>query len=175
MKKAMISEEAEAQKIKDTIALLRQAAWNSLFVFSKSVLGYSLMEEDPHRELCEYLEKAVLSSWEIEVKFVPTILTPGVKELPDNNKILLMLPRGSFKSTVASIALPIWLFWHNPNLRIMLDCATLPNAKLYVAAIKDHIDNNDVLKLIAVDENGNYVLEPNKEAAGGCSVPSERP
>lgn len=80
-------------QVNDTIALLREAAWNSLFVFTKSVLGYNLLEENPHRELCEYLEKAVLSAKHIEVKFTPALLTPEVKELPDNNKILLMLPR----------------------------------------------------------------------------------
>lgn len=79
--------------IDDTIELLKETAWNSLFVFAKSVLGYDLMEENPHRELCEYIEKAVLSAKHIEVKFKPTILTPEVKELPNNNKILLMLPR----------------------------------------------------------------------------------
>lgn len=79
--------------IDDTIELLKETAWNSLFVFAKSVLGYDLMEENPHRELCEYIEKAVLSAKHIEVKFKPTILTPEVKELPSNNKILLMLPR----------------------------------------------------------------------------------
>lgn len=79
--------------IDDTIELLKETAWNSLFVFAKSVLGYDLMEENPHRELCEYIEKAVLSAKHIEVRFKPTILTPEVKELPNNNKILLMLPR----------------------------------------------------------------------------------
>lgn len=83
-------------EVKDTIALLREAAWNSLFVFTKSVLGYDLLEENPHRELCEYLEKAVLSAKHIEVNFTPVVLTPTVKELPNNNKILLMLPRRKF-------------------------------------------------------------------------------
>lgn len=155
------------QEMENTIALLKEAAWNSLFVFSKTVLGNNLMEENPHRELCEYLEKAVLSSWEIEVKFTPTVLTPEVRNLPENNKILLMLPRGSYKSTIASVALPIWLMWHNRNLRIMLDCATLVNAKMYISAIKDHIDNNDILKMICTDEKGVYLLEPDKQAAGG--------
>lgn len=164
MERAIIDRKRE---VDNTIALLKDAAWNSLFVFTKTVLGYNLLEENPHRELCEYIEKAVLSAKHIEVSFTPTIITPGVRELPDNNKILLMLPRGSFKSTVASTALPIWLFWHNPNLRIMLDCATLPNAKMYVAAIKDQIDNNDVLKLICTDDDGKYVLEADKVAPGG--------
>lgn len=155
------------REVNQTIALLREAAWNSLFVFTKTVLGYNLLEENPHRELCEYLERAVLSAKHIEVHFNPVILTPEVKELEENSKILLLLPRGSFKSTVASTALPLWLMWHNPNLRIMLDCATLANAKLYVAAIKDQIDNNEVLKLVATDEKGMYILEPDKQVAGG--------
>lgn len=49
----------------------------------------------------------------------------------------------------------------------MLDCATLVNAKMYVSAIKDQIDNNDVLKLICTDSKGKYILEPDKNAAGG--------
>lgn len=49
----------------------------------------------------------------------------------------------------------------------MLDCATLVNAKMYIAAIKDQIDNNEVLKLIAKDKDGVYVLEPDKNSAGG--------
>lgn len=49
----------------------------------------------------------------------------------------------------------------------MLDCATLVNAKMYISAIKDQIENNEVLKLIARDEKGVYVLEPDKNAAGG--------
>lgn len=49
----------------------------------------------------------------------------------------------------------------------MLDCATLVNAKMYISAIKDHIDNNDVLKLICTDSKGKYALEPDKNAAGG--------
>lgn len=49
----------------------------------------------------------------------------------------------------------------------MLDCATLVNAKMYVSAIKDQIDNNDVLKLICTNSKGKYILEPDKNAAGG--------
>lgn len=84
-------------EVNDTIALLREAAWNSLYVFTKSVLGYNLLEENPHRELCEYLENAVRAAKHIEVKFSPVILTPTVRDLPERNKILLMLPRRKFQ------------------------------------------------------------------------------
>lgn len=49
----------------------------------------------------------------------------------------------------------------------MLDCATLVNAKMYISAIKDHIDNNDILRLICTDEEDKYILNPDKNAAGG--------
>ena len=87
----------EQEEVYGTLAVLKEASWNSLFVFTKSVLGYNLLEENPHRELCEYLKKAVASAKHIEVNFTPTVLTPSVKELPDNNKILLMLPRRKFQ------------------------------------------------------------------------------
>lgn len=93
----MENKQLDKSVVDDTIALLREAAWNSLFVFTKSVLGYNLLEENPHRELCEYLEKAVTSSKHIEVQFKPTILTPEVVDLPNNNKILLLVPRRKFQ------------------------------------------------------------------------------
>ena len=40
---------SEQSQVNNTIELLREAAWNSLFVFTKSVLGYNLLEENPHR------------------------------------------------------------------------------------------------------------------------------
>lgn len=38
---------------------------------------------------------------------------------------------------------------------------------MYISAIKDQIDNNEVLRLICTDKDGVYVLEPDKNAAGG--------
>ena len=70
-------------------------------------------------------------------------------------------------STVATQALTLWLLWHNPNLRIMIDTEVKSNSKKYLAGIKDMIRNNQMLKLICVDEEGNYLLEPNMDIAGG--------
>ena len=58
---------ASVKQANDAVRLLRDASWNSLFVFTKTVLNYNLLEENPHRELCEYLEKAVLSAKHIKV------------------------------------------------------------------------------------------------------------
>lgn len=82
-------------------------------------------------------------------------------------KKLIQLPRNSFKSSVMQ-AFICWLLWHNQDLRIMIDSETLGNAKLYLAGVKDLIQNSETMRQVCVDEEGNYVLEPNYSLAGGC-------
>jgi predicted phage terminase large subunit-like protein len=149
------------------LILLRRQAWDSFYVFAKFVCGNDLMEEQPHREVCQFLTAGVDTSSVLGLNCVPEITVQTVIDSQRALKKLLMLPRGSFKSTIASIAYPIWLLWHNPSLRIMLDCETLANAKFYLSAIKDMIENNEMLKLICVDDDGGYILEPHKSIAGG--------
>lgn len=148
--------------------LLRRRAWEDFYVFAKYIIGYSLMEEVPHRELCDFLthglEKSPLLGLE---ECLAPVTTPSVLEMPGTLKKLVMLPRNTFKSSVANIAMIPWLLWHNPNLRIMLDSETLSNAKLYLAGVKDLLDNNQRLRALCVDAKGNYILEPNKRLAGG--------
>lgn len=56
-------------------------------------------------------------------------------ESPETRK-LITVPRGSLKSSIASIAYPIWLLARNPNLRILIDTEVYSNAVLYLRAIK---------------------------------------
>jgi predicted phage terminase large subunit-like protein len=153
--------------------VLREAAWNDLYVFAKFVCGFDLMEEEPHREVCEILMHGADASEQLRLfKDRPgaiPVSTKFVKENESRLKKLMMLPRGSFKSTIATCAYPIWLLWHNQDLRIMIDSETLSNAKKYLSGIKDMIENNELLRRICVDQNGKYVLEPNYKIAGGCT------
>jgi predicted phage terminase large subunit-like protein len=132
------------------------------------------MEEVPHKELCDVL-MALVQPLFPDVEF--EITTKWVIELKNNpeelkRKALIMLPRVSFKSTVVSNGFVIWLMWHNPDIRIMIDTETLTNSKFYLAGIKDMIDNNELLKAICVDDDGNYLLAPNKDIPGGCNEDS---
>lgn len=49
---------------------------------------------------------------------------------------LIVMPRGSLKSTIACVAFPIWLLLKNPNLRIYIDSEVLTNAKNFMRQIQ---------------------------------------
>lgn len=148
------------------IELLRRSAWRDFYVFAKFVVGLSLMEEVPHRELCEFMTRGLDKSTILNISDIPAPTSEYVSSLDGTLKKLIMLPRNSFKSSVAT-AFIVWLLWRNQNLRIMIDSETLGNAKLYLSGIKDIIDNNKAVRMICVNENGEYLLEPNKRLAGG--------
>jgi predicted phage terminase large subunit-like protein len=153
---------------KAKLIILRQQAWDDFYIFAKYVTGYNLMEEQPHREVCEFLMAGLEDSERLNLNIKPVYTSEYV--INKCNKILkklVMLPRNSFKSTVVTQCLVIWLLWHNQDLRIMIDSETLGNGKLYLAGIKDQIENNERLKLICTNEKGEYLLEPNKKIAGG--------
>lgn len=297
------------QIAKAKIEILRRQSWDDFYIFAKYVCGNDLMEEQPHRELCEALTVGLDKSEHLDLNFSPPISNEYVSENLGKLKKLIMLPRGAFKclkidtnilmadgsvkkiqdikvgdsvlginndtlqpevaevthhahmgskdvykvttdngqykiessenhrfytptgeykelselqvgdpvgimdnnyksckehtikwvkiksieyigeyptydfettthnyvaegfvvhnSTVATQALTLWLLWHNPNLRIMIDTEVKSNSKKYLAGIKDMIRNNTMLRLICTDEEGNYLLEPNMDIAGG--------
>jgi predicted phage terminase large subunit-like protein len=162
----------ENRKLQDLakakLELIKRSAWDDFYFFAKYVCGRELIEEQPHRELCEFLTAGLDKTETLSLNFTAPMTNEYVREKCQKLlKKLIMLPRGSFKSTIASNALPIWLLWHNQNLRIMIDSETLSNAKMYLAGIRDMIENNELLKMVCADKEGNYLLEPNKSIAGG--------
>lgn len=54
---------------------------------------------------------------------------------------LIVMPRGTFKTSLGSVAYPIWLLMRNPNLRIMLDSELYTNSKNRLREIKQHIQS----------------------------------
>ena len=162
-----MSQNKSAQNNQIQLELLRRKAWEDYYVFSKFVVGNSLMEEVPHRELCDFLTYGLDKSPLLNMGNIAPITHPEVLKMDGTLKKLTMLPRNTFKSTVGNISFIPWLLWHNPDLRIMIDSETLSNAKLYLAGVKDLIDNNQMMRAVCVDKSGNYILEPNKKLAGG--------
>lgn len=105
----------------------------SLFYFAKYVLGYTKMQRRPHMDVCQFIESIVRGA-----RFG-----------------LDLEPRGSFKTTQFSQALPIWMILQNPNIRILLDSAVLQNSIDNLGVIKRHLEGNDKLRYLF----GNYVGE----------------
>ena len=94
---------------------MRRSAEKSLFGFSCDVLGYDRLDGKVHRELCAFLEDE------------------GCR-----NKLILM-PRGSFKSTIISMAYPLWRLVRNSNEHILLDSRGTNLAKRNLSVIKSHV------------------------------------
>lgn len=87
------------------------------YTFSKKVLGYNKLSE-VHKEWCR---EACLA---------------------DNRKLFLK-PRGTYKSTIYTVAYPIWKLLHNPNERILIANATSENAEAFLREITSHFVRNE--------------------------------
>jgi hypothetical protein len=67
------SEEAQLE-------LLRRRAWQDFYVFAKFVVGYNLMDEQPHRELCDFLMYGLDNSPLLGLEGIDKPITPSVLE-----------------------------------------------------------------------------------------------
>ncbi len=94
---------------------IKEYAKQNLFFFAREILGYDL--QDFHREWCEALQAYP--------------------------RILLLSPRGSYKSTVVSIAYPLWLLTNDRNFRIFIRSGTDTLAKSFLREIKGHVEHNE--------------------------------
>lgn len=97
---------------------MRRLALDSFWFFAREIAGLRLLEDAPHKELCEWCEQ------------------------PHELGMVLM-PRGSYKSVILTEARPLWMIARNPNTRILLDAALRANAKKFLGVVKWHLDNNE--------------------------------
>ena len=119
----------------------RRGGQESLYYLAKFVLGYKDMQPQPHVEICRFAE---------QVAFVPKD-----SARPNQSGGLDMEPRGVFKTTVFSQALPVFLILQNPNIRILLTSSVLPNSTDNLGVVKRHFEHNQRLRHLF----GDYVGE----------------
>jgi len=96
----------------------------NLFGVSKYILGYDKLGSE-HEQWCADLYDVVT--------------VQGIR------KLLLLKPRGTFKSTVYTVALPIYLHLGDPTLRILIASSVGENAKRFLSEITGHYLRNDRL------------------------------
>lgn len=58
---------------------------------------------------------------------------------------LIVMPRGTFKSSICCVAYPIWLLQTNPNLRILIDSEIFTNSKNFLTEIKNHLSSESFM------------------------------
>jgi len=102
----------------------------SLFYFAKYIIGFKDMEVQPHWELCRFLE------------------------VNDGEDLLILLPRGTFKSSVISVAFPLWKLIGNKNLRFLLSGGELDHTKNFLSLISDIILRSPDFRMLYGDLSG---------------------
>lgn len=114
-----------------------------IYHFAKYTLGYEKLG-DEHKLWAQRLEQAV-----------------NYQRL---RKLVMLKPRGTFKTTFYTIALPLWLHLQNPNLRILLANAVDDNAKKFLSEITSHYLRNDRLAWLYQKAYGldGCPIDPNK-------------
>ena len=88
------------------------------------------MEQTVHQKLCQVLQSKSKSK-------------------------LVLLPRGTFKTCIATISFPVQLILNNPNIRIAIDNEVYANSQSYLKEIKQHFESNKELRGVY----GDYVAK----------------
>lgn len=67
---------------------------------------------------------------------------PTIRALEsDTCRKLICVPRGCLKSSIASVAYPIWILLNNPNARILIDSELYTNSKNFLREIRGHLES----------------------------------
>lgn len=112
----------------DSIQQLAQKGRESLFFLAKAILGFDRFTKEIHKPICDMIQ-----------------------DYEKNTRNVLVLPRGWYKSTLATIAYPIWRAINNPEVRILLVQNTYTNACGKLGAIKQIFESNDLFRLLYPD------------------------
>lgn len=98
-----------------------------LYRLAKYILDYDKLGEE-HQKWCTDLSHAVNQK--------------GIR------KSVLLKPRGTYKSTVYTVALPIWILLGDPSLRILIANAVGDNARNFLSEITGHYLRNEKLEYV---------------------------
>lgn len=119
-----------------------------LYYLAKNILGYSKMEPHVHQELCDYTTSVLPNPP------APSRDYEGFD--PRKNLLLLLEPRGIFKTSVVTIAFTLQMFLNDGNARILLDSETFGKSKAFLREIQDHLMNNQKYREVFKAIHGVY-------------------
>ncbi len=101
---------------------IREYYLSNFFAFSKEVLGYKDLDEDVHGQFIRVFESKA-------------------------PRKLVVMPRGTFKSSLGSVSYPIWRLLRDPNLTILLDSELYSNSKNFLREIKAHLQSERLSRI----------------------------
>lgn len=104
------------------IEAIREQYRASLYKTSKGLLRY--------RDITKYTHAGTIQALESETK-----------------RKLIVLPRGTFKSSICDVAYPIWRLIKNPNERILIDSELFGNSKTFLREIRAHLEDPEITSI----------------------------
>lgn len=94
--------------------LLKRIYLSDFYLFSKYFLGYKDLEREVHGQFIKVFESSA-------------------------SKKIVVMPRGTFKSSLGSISYPQWRLFRNPNITSFLASELYTNSKNFLREIKAHL------------------------------------
>jgi len=89
---------------------------------------------------------------------------------------LIVMPRGTFKSSVCSIGYPIWSLLNNYDLRVLIDSELYTNSSNFLREIKQHLASPKMVELYGEFENrgcwneGEIIIKQRKKVVKEASI-----
>lgn len=107
---------------KEQCHILAEHYKSSLFDFAKFCIGYKDLSWKTHKDMIDALES-------------------------DAKRCLIVMPRGTLKSSLGVTAFSIWSLIRNPNERILIDSEIYTNSKNFIREIKQYMESERLIKL----------------------------
>jgi hypothetical protein len=114
--------------------LIKDHYRNNLFDLCRNLLKYADVNEHTHGDMIRALEA-------------------------ETTRKLIIMPRGTLKSSIGVVGYAIQSLLKNPNERILIDSQLYTNSKNFLREIKSHLMSNDMIRLFGRFETKNNWTE----------------
>lgn len=105
-----------------TLAKLQDLSSHSLYFFAKSICGFEDLLPTTHQKMCQFTQRY--------------------------DKSLTLAPRGWLKSSIRTIAYPLWRLTQSPDTRILIANEKLENSVGFLRKIKSVFENNTLFRWV---------------------------
>lgn len=144
-----VNDEEKALAIKTAI---QELCKRSLYKTCRHLLGYTDVEAETHGDM------------------IRALCSPSERKL-------IVMPRGTLKSSIGVVGYAIWRLLKDPNLRILIDSEVYSNSKNFLREIRAHLESERVTNAFGQFKSDNWSegeitisqrVIPKKEASITC-------
>lgn len=170
-------EQAQGQASLVGLERIAERCKRDLFFLNKYILAVNpdLITEHTHRDLCE-ITRPLLPNFDpekekCEVRLIERLVNGKPDKVmsdqfdPNRNKLLILMPRGTFKSSLVTIGFTLQYILNNPDARILIDSETYSKSKNFLAEIKGHLEGNKKFREVFKRVHGCYPDDTKKNSS----------